>query len=121
MGKGYVSEGSNIYLHLQVDNIRTYQDKRFIKCEGKIFHRDLKNTCGFRVINYGITVKVDGFLKEYVDFEINPGDNIFVVGYLEDDYYRREGFSVKFPILVAESIYKEDYLKYFPRRQFGEI
>lgn len=116
----YIPEGSHSYHHLEVVDIRTYDDKRFIKCKGATFHRDLKNPSGFRVIHYGLTVKVLGYLVDYVDFELDKGDKIFVVGYPEDDFFRREGYSIKFPILTAESIYKEDYLKYFPRQQIGE-
>ena len=116
MGSVFATEGSTVYLSLKVESIRNYDEVRFLKCSGATYRRDLKSPSGYRRTTFGIEVKVKDFLVEYVDFEISQGDNIFVVGYLDDDRYRRPGLTLIYPILVAEKIFKEDYLKYYPRR-----
>lgn len=120
-GKPLTLEGSNCYHSLKVLEIYTYNDTRYLKCEGGRFRRDLKNPSGYRITKYTIKVKVEGYLTEYVDYELTEGDNIFVVGYPADTVYKKEGIVLTYPHIVAECIFKADYLKYFPMKQVGEV
>lgn len=119
-GRPLILEGSNCYHSLKVQEVRTYEDKRYLQCRGGRFRRDLKNPSGWRVIDYDLTVRVEGFLTEYVDYEISSGDNIFVVGYPADSIYKTSDKVLRYPIVVAECIFKADYLKYFPMKNIGE-
>ena len=119
-GRPLILEGSNCYHSLKVLEVRTYEDKRYLKCRGGRFRRDLKNPSGWRVIDYDLTVRVEGYLTEYVDYEIAPDDNIFVVGYPSDTIYKTSEKVLRYPVVVAECIFKADYLKYFPMKQIGE-
>lgn len=120
MAKGFIAEGSNCYHHLRIDKIRNFNDFRYLKCIGGRFFRDLKNPSGFRVEDYSITVRVDGYLVDYVDFELSEGDNIFVIGHLTNGNERVGETYRRYPLLIADCIYKEDFLKYFPRANIGE-
>lgn len=120
MSKGYVSEGSNAYLHLHVDKIFPWEDCIFLHCLGVTYRRDLKSASGYKLTDYGMKVKVTGYLVDYVNFELSPGDDIFVIGYFDNSVRMVEGIGVRYPILIAESIYKEDWLKYFPNKELGE-
>lgn len=109
----YATQGSNVYLPLTIKQINDYDGKKYIKCSGSTYHRDLKTPSGWKVYQFGITVKVEGFLTDYVDYELCPEDRIFVVGHLEDTTYAKNGIILRHVLLNAESIYKADYLKYF--------
>lgn len=120
-GRPLILEGSNCYHSLKILEIRTYEDKRYLKTDGGRFRRDLKNPSGWRIVDYTLTVRVEGYLTEYVDYELSPGDNIFIVGYPVDSIYKGGDKVLRYPIVVAEAIFKADYLKYFPMKQLGEV
>ena len=110
----YATQGSNVYLPLTIKSIGEYEGKKYLKCSGSTYHRDLKVPSGWKVYPFKLTVKVEGFMVDYVEYELSPEDKIFVVGHLEDTTYRKDGIILHHVLLSAESIYKADYLKYFP-------
>lgn len=116
----YATEGSTVYLPLTIKTIGEYEGKKYILCKGTTFHRDLKSITGWRTFTYSIKVKAEGYLTEYVDYELNEGDKIFVVGHLEDTATRKDGMVLRHVLINAESIYRADYLKYYPMRELGE-
>ena len=120
MSKGYVSEGSNCYQHLHIDKIYPMEHCTFLHCLGVTYRRDLKSACGYKLTDYRLKVKVLGYLVDFVNFELSEGDDIFVVGYFDNGLRLTDSIPIKYPVLVAECIYKEDWLKYFPNKELGE-
>ena len=120
MAKQYVAEGSNCYHYLSVDKVYSYQDYRYIVGFGKRFFRDLTKPSGYRVDDYSLRVRAEGYLADYVDYEVSPGECIFVIGHLGTSVRKRNTGVEKGVILIAEAIMKPEYLKYFKNKELGE-
>lgn len=67
-----------------------------------------------------MTVRVEGYLIDYVDFEVSQGDCIFVVGHYANSIKENNGNKIVVPVLVADAIMKPDYLKYYKTNELGE-
>lgn len=111
----YVSAGANEYHHLTLQNIRDFKDKKepflMLECKGKIMKRKAGSITGFITIPYEIKVRVRGQLISYVENELKINDNIFVIG--RSDMFRGRSNSLRG--IVAECIYREDWMTYYPR------
>lgn len=115
----YVSQGSNEYHHLTVKSIREQESKSgtectILICDGKTFNRNTKSSTGHMITPYEIRVYVLGMLRNYVEAEIDIGNNIFVIG-RSAVRTRKQGTSFwSQRVLEAECIYKEDWMRYYP-------
>lgn len=115
-----VNQGQNEYHHLKVLEIKDYSRGEhpcvIIKGQGKTFYRNTRTNSGYSIEPYRITVIVKGQLMDYVLYEIDEEDLIFVIGHTEmckpSEYqYVRA--------LKAAYIYKEDWVKYY--NNYGNI
>lgn len=120
MVRFYSGEGSTFYDYLTIKKIIPYSDRTYLHCSGKRFFKDLKNPSGYKTEYYYIRVKVEGYLREYVDFELNPDDLIFIVGHLGNSKAVNNGNLEIGALIVADAIMKPTYLNYYPNREIGE-
>lgn len=113
----YINQASNEYHHLRITEIRDRSKEivlPFVKliCYGKYLYHTNDTRCGYRVSTYSVQVFVKGRLMDYVLSELGVNDDIFVVGRSIDrkpnKYNKQRG-------LLAECIYKEDWLKFYGR------
>lgn len=109
----YVGQSTNEYHHITVREVVDYSECSYpfvlIKGDSKIMCRDSKALKGYTVKPYSIQVRVRGMLMNYVLYEIDEGDNIFVIGHSE--MWTPKKFPMR--IVKAECIYKEDWMKYY--------
>lgn len=111
----FVATGCNVYLHIRVEKIEEYYNNNLgedvMVIKGRNVSRQLSENYSKQVIqNVPLLIIVRGYLREYVKNEIETNDNLFVVGYLTG---RFNGKTTTMAVR-AESIYKEDFLRYFP-------
>lgn len=109
----YVSLGSNEYHHGTIvemfNSNKTEKPCVVLKCKGKLMQRSTESRTGYKVIPYRFTVFCNGMLADYVNNELNLNDNIFVIGRSDMTFHNR----VQRRELVAECIYKEDWMNYW--------
>lgn len=109
----YISTGANEYHHITINDIIDYRHKDepflIIKGKSKLLQRNTKSPSGFKIIPYSISIRVRGFLMDYVTNELKIEDNIFVVGRTDMMY----SSNISKRELVAECIYREDWMTYY--------
>ena len=115
----YIGDGGNCFIHMRVIRIThaTPSDGReviFIEGSTKQRLRNMESKDDTRIVNASIDVLVTGYLKTYVENEIDSGDNLFVIAAPTTYQTAYKGVPVKKTRFKAECIYKEDFLKYFP-------
>lgn len=115
----YIGDGSNCFIHMRVVRLTpvTFTDgNEVIMIEGttKQRLRNMESKDSARIVNASIDVLVTGYLKTYVENEIDSGDNLFVIAAPTTFQTAYKGVPVKKTRFKAECIYKEDFLKYFP-------
>lgn len=93
-----------------IDN--SYLDKPSVTIKGKgyIYIRDRNTQTGVAKKPYTVTLKVYGYLMNYVLNEINIGDHIMVIGHTEMAKSSAGFFN---RVTVPEQIYKCDWMHYF--------
>lgn len=111
----YINQTSNEYHHLQVKWIDDYSNDLSrsyvrLKCTGKSMYRTVESRTGYRIYTYDVWLYVTGHLMDYVKAEIGMRDNIFVVG---RSVMRKPNKYSTQRALVAECIYKEDWLNFY--------
>lgn len=114
----YVGVGPNEYHHLKVRNVKYATSSNgielaFLDCMGKTLQRSTTTQKGWLVKTYFLTCVVRDFLVAYVQSEIEEGDDIFVIGHPEPAYSQVVKTGRNETRLVADCIYKEDFLKYY--------
>ena len=112
----YINQGSTEYHHLNIKWIDDYsneinRDYVRMRCIGKNIYRSTKGKSGYVISGYNVLVYVHGRLKDYVLNELTIGDDILVVGRSID---RKPNTYTRQRCLLAECIYREDWLKYYP-------
>lgn len=115
----YIGDGGNCFIHMRVVRLTpvTFTDgNEVIMIEGttKQRLRNMESKDDTRIVNASIDVLVTGYLKTYVENEIDSGDNLFVIAAPTTYQTAYKGVPVKRTRFKAECIYKEDFLKYFP-------
>lgn len=111
----YINQTSNEYHHLKVSWIDDYSNdlqRNYIRlrCIGKVMYRNYEAKNDYKVYQYQIYIYVNGRLMDYVKSEIQNGDNIFVIG--RTVMRKPNRYNVQ-RSLVAECIYKEDWLNFY--------
>ena len=115
----YIGDGSNCFIHMRVVRLTpvTFADgNEVIMIEGttKQRLRNMASKDSTKIVNASIDILVTGYLKTYVENEIDSGDNLFVIAAPTTYQTAYKGVPVKRTRFKAECIYKEDFLKYFP-------
>lgn len=115
----YIGDGGNCFIHMRVVRLTpvTFTDgNEVIMIEGttKQRLRNMESKDDTRIVNASIDILVTGYLKTYVENEIDSGDNLFVIAAPTTYQTAYKGVPVKRTRFKAECIYKEDFLKYFP-------
>lgn len=115
----YIGDGGNCFIHMRVVRLTpvTFTDgNEVIMIEGttKQRLRNMASKDDTRIVNASIDILVTGYLKTYVENEIDSGDNLFVIAAPTTYQTAYKGVPVKRTRFKAECIYKEDFLKYFP-------
>lgn len=115
----YIGDGGNCFIHMRVVRLTpvTFTDgNEVIIIEGttKQRLRNMASKDSTKIVNASIDVLVTGYLKTYVENEIDSGDNLFVIAAPTTYQTAYKGVPVKRTRFKAECIYKEDFLKYFP-------
>lgn len=117
-----VNQSQTEYHHLviiSIDDYSTDLTKGYtdLYCLGKNY--SIANTPeGYIVNTYNTRVLVTGRLQDYVNSELAKGDSIFVIGHSVE---RRDKYKRKYRYIQADCIYKEDWLKYYPKREFTSV
>lgn len=115
----YIGDGSNCFIHMRVVRLTpvTFTDgNEVIMIEGttKQRLRNMESKDDTRIAKAAIDILVTGYLKTYVENEIDSGDNLFIIAAPITYQTAYKGVPVKKTRFKAECIYKEDFLKYFP-------
>lgn len=115
----YIGDGGNCFIHMRVARTRpvTFSDGNeviFIEGSTKQKIRSGINKDDMKTTSANIDVLVTGYLKTYVENEIDSGDNLFIIASPATIQTAYNGVPVKKTRFKAECIYKEDFLKYFP-------
>lgn len=119
----YINQGANEYHHLQIKYI-TDRSMEIIKpwvkleCVGKYMHYTSETKSGYKIYSYQIFVYAIGRMMDYVLAELQPKDMIFVVGRSID---RRPNKYNKTRGLLAECIYREDWMKFYGKGSGGSL
>lgn len=115
-----LNQGQNEYHHLKVKEIQDYSNREkpvvILRCEGKHLLRDSTSKFGFSTVPYRTKVFVKGQLMNYVLYEIDEEDLIFVVGHTDMCKPNKYNFE---RMVKADFIYKEDWVKYY--NNYGNI
>lgn len=115
----YIGDGSNCFIHMRVVRLTpvTFTDgNEVIIIEGttKQRLRNMESKDSTKMVTASIDILVTGYLKTYVENEIDSGDNLFVIAAPTSHQTAYKGVPVRRTRFKAECIYKEDFLKYFP-------
>lgn len=122
----FVSSGANEIHHIRVKEIyelNPFDGEERIKIVGttRIKILNPKKARGYELSSYEVDIIAKGFLVNYITAEIDVGDSLCVVGYTTTRKVPRGNAWIPIREVVATCVYKEDFLKYFPRNTVEEL